>query len=276
MVAQGWVLATDKNANTITIGDGNHVVQLFEETYTLSPDCKIYFVDNSTTDGTVTMHDGGLGTSGKYTYQGTWNKVKDATFNDIKVCDRIDGEIYYVSERYTALCIFDNNYKSSWKDGTAKVSELYLFENALVMEKSDLSKPDGMQYDGTSWYQGANINDERVWYGFNGASSATEYMAGRLYDVGDTYTNVMMFVSDDGTITLLDMGNNIDSYQYPLKVAAVGYYPRDVDNIFLTHGHGDHNGAFYEFCVMYRCAGNEVNAMANAYAERWLPRYFRC
>jgi hypothetical protein len=38
-------------------------------------------------------------------------------------------------------------------------------------------------------------------------------------------------------------------------VAKLGYDPRKVTNIFLTHGHGDHYGAYYEFCKMIRQAG---------------------
>ena len=38
------------------------------------------------------------------------------------------------------------------------------------------------------------------------------------------------------------------AYQYPLNVGRSGYDPRKVTNIFLTHGHSDHYGAYYEFC----------------------------
>lgn len=51
MVAMGWVLGKNKTDNTITIGDGNHETNVFEEKYTLSKDVKIYAVDKSSYDG---------------------------------------------------------------------------------------------------------------------------------------------------------------------------------------------------------------------------------
>lgn len=263
MVAQGFVLGKNKANNTITIGDGNNVVKLFNETYTLADDCQIFLVDNSTIDGTTSSSH-----SKKATYEGTWEKVKEgATFDDITRCTTIDGEIYYVPERYMGLCIFDSNYQTSWEDGSAKVTELYLYANPLVLPAKDLSTPDGMTYDSGSWYPAAKMNDERTHVGWNGATEPTEYMANRLYDVGDSNTNIMMFIGDAGEITLLDMGNRQASYQYYLKIAKCGHDPRDVDTIFLTHGHGDHYEALYEFAAMIRRSGNKVITMANGYTE---------
>lgn len=257
MVAQGFILEADKDANTITIGDGNHEILLFEETYTLADDCQIYLVDNATANK-----------SKSFNVPGTWDKLEDATFDDIKVCSKGEnGEIYYVAEKYTVLCIFDSSYETSWKTGEAKVKELYLFANELILQDKDLSTPDGVTYNGSSWYPYAPMTEERVAVGFNGGTVPTEYMAGRLYDVGDNNTNIMMFIGDGGELTLLDMGNRLAAYQYYLKIEQCGYDPREVGTIFLTHGHVDHYEALYEFSAMVRRSGNNLTTMANGYIE---------
>jgi len=92
-------------------------------------------------------------------------------------------------------------------------------------------------------------------------------MKDRLYNIGDNYTDIWLFVGDDGTLSLLDQGNRTASYQYWLNIAKLGFDPRKVDNIFLTHGHGDHYQALYEGALMIRRAGGKLNTMINPYAQ---------
>ena len=115
--------------------------------------------------------------------------------------------------------------------------------------------PDGMQYDGTSWFPLKSKKVERTQPDYGGSAFPIEMMKNRLYSVGDNYTHIYLFVGADGTMSLLDMGNSTAAYQYPLNMAKLGFDPRKVTNIFLTHGHGDHYGAYYEFCSMIRQAG---------------------
>jgi hypothetical protein len=257
MVAMGWVLDKDINNKTVTIGDGNHVTNVFEEKYILADDCKISVVDNNYyKQGTLT------------TVTVPYNFIKQGSMDDIKVTQKKeDGEIYYQQNRYTAVCIFDSNYKTSWKDGMAKVKELYVFNNPTVMKSTDMYTPDGMQYDGTSWYPAKSKLVEKTSYNYGGSVEPIELMKGRLYDVGDAYTDIYMFVGDNGTLSLLDQGNRTASYQYWLNIAKLGYDPRKVDNILLTHGHGDHYQALYENVQMIKRAGGKVNAMINPYAQ---------
>jgi hypothetical protein len=248
MVAQGWVLAKDATAKTVTVGDGNTLTNIFIEKYTLASDAKIYVVNN----------------------WADWTLVKAGTFDDIKVTAKDSGgkDIYYTPDRYAAVCIFDKNYQSSWKDGTAKVKEMYVFNNptALVNTQStapdangkwisQMYTPDGVQYDGTSWFPLKSKKVEGTQPDYGGSAFPIEMMKNRLYSVGDNYTHIYLFVGADGTMSLLDMGNSTAAYQYPLNVAKLGFDPRKVTNIFLTHGHADHYGAFYEFCKMIRQAG---------------------
>lgn len=263
MVALGWILGKSKHNNTITIGDGNNLTKVFNETYTLSDDVKIYMVDNSYSDGIIALT---RGLGAQYPIKGSWQLVKEGSFDDINITKTIDGDIYYNPERWTALCVFDSNYQSSWEDGSAKVKELYLYNNAVILGKADLNRPDGVQYDGTSWYPAASKLVEKNSFTYNGSAFPFATMEGRMYSIGDTYTNIYLFVGDDGRLTLLDQGNRCASYQYWLNLAKLGFDPRDVDTILLTHGHGDHYQALYENYLMIERAGNLANVIVNSYA----------
>ena len=246
MVAMGWVLAKDATAKTVTIGDGNHLTNVFEEKYTLASDAKIYVVNNYT----------------------DWKLAKEGSFADIKVTAKGgDGEIYYTPDRYSAVAVFDKNYKSSWKDGTAKVKELYVFNSPVTLTAAQMYTPDGMQYDGTSWFPLKSKTVEKTSHGYAGSAAPIEMMKKRLYSVGDNYTSIYLFVGTDGTLSVLDMGNSSSAYQYPLNIAKMGYDPREVKNIFLTHGHGDHYGAFYDFVKMIKQAGGPIKSWVNPYAQ---------
>jgi hypothetical protein len=261
MVAQGWVLDKNKDKNTITIGDGNHNTNVFEQTYLLSEDVKIYVVDSPKT-ASVTRYNPSSASDG------TWSLKRVGTFDDINVTAKMDGEIYYTPQRWVTLCVFDSNYKTSWKDGKAKVKEIYLFDDPSNMADSEMYTPDGMQYSGTSWYPEKSRAVEETNYGYAGSAEPIEFMKNRLYSIGDTYTSIMLFVGDDGTLSVLDMGNDTARYQYYLNIEKCGYDPRSVDNIFLTHGHGDHYAAMYEFATMVRRGGNKnFKALINPYAQ---------
>ena len=256
MVSMGWVLAKDEAANTVTVGDGNELTNVFIEEYKLAPKAKIYVVNNYVSA----------------TRPGDWSLVKEGTFDDIKVTAKdATGHIYYTPDRYTAVCIFDKDYRSPWKTGAAKVKEMYVFNNPVTLTARQMYEPDAMQYDGTSWYALKSKKIEVTSHGYAGSASPIEMMKNRLYSVGDVYTAIYLFVGADGTMSLLDMGNSSSSYQYPLNVEKVGYDPRQLDNIFLTHGHGDHYGAFYEFLAMIRRADiankGKGKGWANPYAQ---------
>ena len=264
MVAMGWILGKSNSANTITIGDGNQVTNVFNETYTLADDCDIYLVDNSYNDG-IAPPPRSLNPS--YMIDGSWELVKKGSFADINVTKKKDGNIYFTKDRWQALCVFDSNYQSSWKDGSARVKELYLFDNAIGLHAKEMNIPDGMQYNGTSWYPVASAKDNKNGFTYTGSAEPFAMLEGRAYSIGDTYTHIYLFVGDDGTLSTLDMGNRGAAYQYWLNMEKLGFDPRDLDNIILTHGHGDHYQALYEGQLMIERAGNEANVMVNKYAQ---------
>ncbi len=234
MMAQAWVLATDSDARTITVGDGNHCTNIFEETYTLADDCQIFAVDNTTTvEGTLVT--------------GSW-AGEPTTLEEIVVCPvGEDGEIYYQPEKYVVIAVFDGDYTTY---ETAKVAQLYVYKNPEVLAASKLVTPDNTTYDGVAWMPAVSAAVEKHQYGFDGSCLPFEVMADRFYSIGDSYTNVYLFVGDDGTMTLLDQGNTCASYQYWLNLEAMGFDPREVDKILLTHGHGDHYQALVENLTM--------------------------
>lgn len=245
MVASGWVLShTD---NTITVGDGNHVANSFEETYTFADDVKIFLVDNDyfTLEGEPV--------------EGSWVSEYGTVADIVDTPKNEDGEIYWRPERYIAMAIFDQSAVDEQTGKTrvdvsdARVTELYLYKN--MMQESSVTAPDDVGYNGTSWMPGVDKSVGKTGYGWNGAVTPFVAQDDRLYSVGDAFTNIFLYVSDadetgDKTLTILDMGNAIAAYQYYLNIERMGYDPRDVDNILLTHGHGDHYGAMWEINTM--------------------------
>ena len=305
MVALGWVLGKNELSNgarTITLGDGNNVVKTFNETYTLAPNCQIYIVNNPGASGA-------LGEA-NVPISGDWTSVQ-GSFNDVQLTPlNSSGEIYGIRERRTAMCIFDESAvdpttgKTRADVSTARVKELYIFKNTTrVPANSDVAAPDDVGYNGTSWLPGvdkrAPNNMGITGTGWNGIGTPFEILSDRLYSIGDCYTGVFLFVSDADalgkkTLTVLDMGNADASYAYWLNIEKMGYDPRDIDNILLTHGHGDHYAALWECVTMinraagkdkadvYTCIANEKGFIYGVYTgvslsaapERYTIDYF--
>ena len=241
MVAQGWIM--DKGDHTITLGDGNHVANIFEETYTLADDVKIYLVDNTGLDETGELK------------EGTWvSELSD--ISAIQVTPKNDdGEIYDIAERTSALAIFNESAVADGKTRTddvlasARVTELYLYKN--LTKVTSTCAPDDVGYNGTSWFPGVDKSEGKTSAGWNGTVTPFEVMKDRLYSLGDGYTCIFLFVSDPDenghrTMTELDAGNAHACYSYWLNMWKMGFDPRELDNLLLTHGHGDHYQGMYE------------------------------
>lgn len=90
--------------------------------------------------------------------------------------------------------------------------------------------------------------------------TATESFAiipDRLYYVGDNEVAIYLTQADDGTLILLDAGWPASGYQYWRNIEAMGFDPRDIDYILLTHGHGDQYGTGAELDTMIKNAGGD-------------------
>lgn len=288
MVASGWIMDTAEG--TITLGDGNHVVNSFEETYVLADDVKIFLVDNNGVDAEGNAIEG--------TFVCT-----PATAADIIVTPKnADGEIYGVGTTRAALAIFNESAvdpatgKTRTDDcSTVRVTELYINKNLTKL--SSTCTPDNVGYNGTSWFPGNDKNEGKTSAGWNGTITPFEVMKDRMYSLGDGYTCIYLYVSDpdeNGNVVLseLDAGNATATYSYWLNMWKMGYDPRDVDNLFLTHGHGDHYQGAVELATMIERNGNKLQVRTSganqegyvngvyagitltAKAERYLITYF--
>ncbi|MDO5377176.1 MAG: MBL fold metallo-hydrolase [Clostridia bacterium] len=264
MVAQGWIM--DASETTITVGDGNHVANVFEETYTFADDVKIYLVNNP-----------GVDAEGNE-IAGDWAS-EPATAADIQLCEKnADGEVYDIATRRTAVAIFDESAvdpetKLTREDvSSARVRELYLYKNLIKV--SSTVAPDDVGYNGTSWMPGQDKTTGKTSAGWNGISTPFEVMTDRLYSLGDGYTCIFLFVSDPDengkkTLTELDTGNAVACYGYWLNMEKMGYDPRALDNVLLTHGHGDHYQGLYELSTMVnRAAGYDKLNVATSGANQ--------
>lgn len=74
----------------------------------------------------------------------------------------------------------------------------------------------------------------------------------RLYYVGDSEVALYLLRADDGTLILLDAGWPASGYQYWRNIAALGFDPRSIRCLLLSHGHFDHYGTAAELAAMVR------------------------
>ena len=67
----------------------------------------------------------------------------------------------------------------------------------------------------------------------------------------------------------IDGGNAIANYGYWLNYWKVGYDPRQLDNMLLTHGHGDHYESLYELStIVNRAAGYDKLNVLTCIADK--------
>jgi glyoxylase-like metal-dependent hydrolase (beta-lactamase superfamily II) len=71
--------------------------------------------------------------------------------------------------------------------------------------------------------------------------SAREIAPG-LFRVSLGMVNAFMIARDDGGVTFVDAGIEGSEAKLLAAVEAIGRRPRDVDQVLITHGHGDHVG----------------------------------
>jgi glyoxylase-like metal-dependent hydrolase (beta-lactamase superfamily II) len=254
MVAAGWVYGkTDK---TITIGDGKVVTadmsgralstpsKPYEETYKLDNDVKVYNVN--TADYSV-------------------SSVSD--FASIPVTK---DHNYTTTERQAAYVVFDRNYKQT---EAAKVTAIYYFtpqstsdgkpvwdvpELSFLLKGKGTDSVSGKSYDQVTQNKPASSPYTR-------STEPFEIVKDTFYYVGDNEVAVYLFNADMGTndkkddrLIVFDAGWPNSGYQYWKNIEAVGFDPRKVTDIMLTHGHGDHYGTAVELINMIENAGGSV------------------
>lgn len=224
MLATGWLTA--KSGNQITVGD----LDLFDETYTLAPDVKVYEFNTDTSTLTARR------------------------LSDVPVTQKTDGEFYKTANRQQVMVVFDQNYRNA---DQAEVVELYYITPQPTIDEKYLYPADHMPIDSfMTENDGKTVAKPQsaVWLT---AAESFAIIPDRLYYVGDNEVAIYLTQADDGTLILLDAGWPASGYQYWRNIEAMGFDPRDIDYILLTHGHGDQYGTGAELDTMIKNAGGD-------------------
>lgn len=260
MVAAGWVFG--KTGSTITVGDGRLVAEdisgrplpqptnRYEETYAVAADAVVYNV-NTADYGSSSVSD----------------------FASIPVTPDYK---YTTRERQAAYVVFDGNYRTA---ATAKAVAIYYF---TPLSKSDgmpvwdvptqsyLLKDKGVEpVSGKSYVSLVATMPAQAPY--TRSTEPFEIVKDTFWFVGDNEVAVYLFNADMGTadksddrLIMLDAGWVNSGYQYWKNIEAVGFDPRKVTDILLTHGHGDHYGTVVELITMIENSGGKVKLFGTA------------
>ncbi|MBS6801450.1 MAG: S-layer homology domain-containing protein [Clostridiales bacterium] len=224
MLATGWLTA--KWGNQITVGD----LDLFDETYTLAPDVKVYEFNTDTSTLTARR------------------------LSDVPVTQKTDGEFYKTANRQQVMVVFDQNYHNA---DQAEVVELYYITPQPTIDEKYLYPADHMPIDSFMTENDGKTVAKPTAAAWLTATESFAIIPDRLYYVGDNEVAIYLTQADDGTLILLDAGWPASGYQYWRNIEAMGFDPRDIDYILLTHGHGDQYGTGAELDTMIKNAGGD-------------------
>ena len=224
MLATGWLTA--KSGNQITVGD----LDLFDETYTLAPDVKVYEFNTDTSTLTARR------------------------LSDVPVTQKTDGEFYKTANRQQVMVVFDQNYRNA---DQAEVVELYYITPQPTIHEKYLYPTDHMPIDSFMTENDGKTVAKPTAAAWLTATESFAIIPDRLYYVGDNEVAIYLTQADDGTLILLDAGWPASGYQYWRNIEAMGFDPRDIDYILLTHGHGDQYGTGAELDTMIKNAGGD-------------------
>lgn len=224
MLATGWLTA--KSGNQITVGD----LDLFDETCTLAPDVKVYEFNTDTSTLTA------------------WR------LSDVPVTQKTDGEFYKTANRQQVMVVFDQNYRNA---DQAEVVELYYITPQPTIDEKYLYPADHMPIDSFMTENDGKTVAKPTAAAWLTATESFAIIPDRLYYVGDNEVAIYLTQADDGTLILLDAGWPASGYQYWRNIEAMGFDPRDIDYILLTHGHGDQYGTGAELDTMIKNAGGD-------------------
>ncbi|MGH1565255.1 MBL fold metallo-hydrolase [Mumia sp. DW29H23] len=254
LVAAGWVYGKDKN--TLTLGDGRKVTaditgralpkvsKRYEETYRVARDVDVYEVNTA-----------------------DWSQSRPSTFSRVPVTESYD---HANTDRKAAFVVFDRSYRQA---KAAKVRAIYYFTPSDTSDgKPVWDVPTGSTLledkgvDPVSGTPYVDISATGVTQApYTRSTEPFEIVPGTFFYVGDNEVSLYLFDADMGTrskrddrLVLMDTGWPNSGYQYWKNIEAMGYDPRDVDDILMAHGHGDHYGTTDELVTMIENAGGSV------------------
>lgn len=243
MVASGWVL--DKTNGAITIGDGNMATELFIEQYDVAEDVKVYEVDNGT------------------------YASSEKTYADIPVTPKTDGVIYDTpsEDRQFAVVVFDKDY-TAYDGGTAKVTEIYYFKDAVEDVSSYVGLVPSSNRIGSDLSTAEQGSPKPSTAPFLTSSVPFAVVEGKMWSTGDNEAMNYLFyaTNSDGSYSLVryDTGWSKSGYQYwkaderALQESGIDMDSRDINQVLLSHGHADHYGTSFDLWEMITRAGNSA------------------
>lgn len=205
-------------------------LDLFDETCTLAPDVKVYEFNTDTSTLTARR------------------------LSDVPVTQKTDGEFYKTANRQQVMVVFDQNYRNA---DEAKVAELYYITPQPTIDEKYLYPADHMPIDSFMTENDGKTVAKPTAAAWLTATESFAIIPDRLYYVGDNEVAIYLTQADDGTLILLDAGWPASGYQYWRNIEAMGFDPRDIDYILLTHGHGDQYGTGAELDTMIKNAGGD-------------------
>ncbi len=236
MVASGWVL--QKADKSLTLGDGNEVTNVFNETYAVADGVKVYEIDEAFASS---------------------EKSFDSVPVTPKTTDANGNENIYATasvDRHYAVVVLDSDY-TAYDAGTAKVEEIYYFAKP-VADVSDtvgcIPECNRVGSDLSASTQGKPQPSKAPHL-----TSAKPFVVvdGLMWATGDIEALTYLFYGEqDGhyTLTRFDTGWDTAGYQYwkndEAALAQYGMDSRDITRVLLSHGHGDHYGTSFDLWEM--------------------------
>lgn len=255
MVAAGWIY--NKQANTITIGDGSNVkadqagrpyavpIKRYEETFKVSPNLKVFNVNTA-----------------------DYTKSAVSDFDSIPVTADYH---YSTTARQAAYLLFDRNYLGA---NDAQVVAIWYFTPQSTSDGKpvwDVPTLSPMLADkGNDPISGnpfVSINATGVSAApYTRSTEPFEMVKNTMYFVGDNEVSSYVLKADMGTadpsddkIIKVDAGWPNSGYQYWRNMEILGIDPRSVTDLWLTHAHSDHYGTAVEQLRMMDGAGKKIN-----------------
>ncbi|MCW6006239.1 MBL fold metallo-hydrolase [Micromonospora sp. CPCC 205371] len=259
LVAAGWIY--DKRQGQITLGDGREVthdisgralpkpIKRYEETHQVDRDVEVYEVD--TADLT---------------------RSRPSSFDQIPVTNDYD---YATTERQAAFVVFDRDHRQA---DSAKVRTIYYFTPRDISDglpvwdvptQSSLLNDKGI--DPVSGRPYADIQATGVSQApYTRSTEPFEIVKDTLFYVGDNEVALYLINADMGTsrksddrLVLVDTGWPNSGYQYWKNVERMGFDPRQITDVLLSHAHLDHYGTTRELVTMIENAGGDVTLHAS-------------
>lgn len=236
MVASGWVL--DKTDRALTLGDGNEVTNIFNETYAVAEGAKVYEISEAYTSIEKSLADVPV-----------TPKTTDAN-------GQVNIYATASEDRHFAVVVLDSDY-TAYDTGAALVEEIYYFAQPAA-DVSDtvgcIPESNRVGSDLSAATQGKPQPSKAPHLT---SANAFVVVDGLMWATGDNEALTYLFYGEqDGhyTLTRFDTGWDTAGYQYwkndEAALAGYGMDSRDITRILLSHGHGDHYGTSFDLWEM--------------------------